>query len=299
MRTIGRCCGKSLLIGALLLLLGAPANHAGGFYLSQIGTPSSVGSAGAANVTNRLGADAAFTNPAGMTGLEGNVVFVGQQFLVPKMEYDPSVKQGGRGGDGGNAGSVAIIPGVFWVTPLSDKWRFGLSLVAPLGGAYDFGDDWAGRYIVQKIALEGVALSPAVGVQVSESVSVGFGASIAFTTMEYKFAINRSVLPGGLSTDGQAKITDAEDVGVQGFVGLQWEYSDGGVFGVVYRSKMDVELDGDVHITRLVDMGSPRETDIEIDWDNPQILQIGISQKLNDAWTLVVDPQGCRTVATI
>ena len=77
MRNIVSCSTRSAIVAALLLLLAAPTAYAGGFYLSQVGTPSSVGTAGAANVTNRWGADAAFTNPAGMTGLEGNVVFSG------------------------------------------------------------------------------------------------------------------------------------------------------------------------------------------------------------------------------
>ncbi len=209
MRNIVSCSTRSAIVAALLLLLAAPAAYAGGFYLSQVGTPSSVGTAGAANVTNRWGADAAFTNPAGMTGLEGNVVFSGLQLLIPKMEFDPSVKQGGRGDDGDNAASVVMIPGVFWVTPISDKWRFGLSMVAPLGGASDFGNHWAGRYIVQKIALEAVALSPSVGVQVSESVSIGFGASIVYTAFEYDFAINRNTLPVPSTKDVRSPLINA------------------------------------------------------------------------------------------
>ena len=287
MRRTIRCSVRVVFVAAMWLLLVMPATYAGGFYLSVVGSPSSVGTAGAANVTNRWGADSAWTNPAGMTGLDGSVILTGQQLLIPKMEYDPSVKQGGRGDDGDNAGSTVLIPGIFWVTPISDKWRFGLSMVAPLGGAYDFGNTWAGRYIVQRIALEGVGLSPAVGVQVSESVSIGFGATISFTSFEYDFAINRTALPGS-SKDGQARIKDATDTGVQGFVGLQWEYSEGGVFGVVYRSELDMNLEGDVRITRLADMGRARETDIKIEWDNPQLLEIGIRQRLTDEWSLVV-----------
>jgi long-chain fatty acid transport protein len=161
--------------------------------------------------------------------------------------------------------------------------------VAPQGGAFDYGNHWAGRYSIQRIALEGVALSPAVGVQVSEKVSIGFGASIVHTTFGYEFAINRSVLPVPSDKDGQAKVTNADDIGVAGFAGLQWEYSDGGVFGVVYRSKMEVNLEGDVHITRLLPMGRERQTDIEIEWDNPQVLEIGIRQRLTDDWSLVAN----------
>jgi long-subunit fatty acid transport protein len=51
------------------LLLGMQGAHAAGFYLSEYGMPASTGTAGVANQTNNFGADAAWSNPAGMTGL--------------------------------------------------------------------------------------------------------------------------------------------------------------------------------------------------------------------------------------
>ena len=43
---------------------------AAGFYISEVGTPGSLGSVGVINPTNTYSADAAWTNPAGMTGLD-------------------------------------------------------------------------------------------------------------------------------------------------------------------------------------------------------------------------------------
>ena len=57
--------------------------YAGGFYLSEFGTPSSLGTGGAGNTTNNIGADSSFTNPAGMTGLERDEILTGLQLLLP------------------------------------------------------------------------------------------------------------------------------------------------------------------------------------------------------------------------
>ena len=48
--------------GALLL----SETYAAGFYLAEVGTPHSLGTAGVANPTNIQSADAAWSNPAGM-----------------------------------------------------------------------------------------------------------------------------------------------------------------------------------------------------------------------------------------
>lgn len=62
--------------------------HAGGFYVSELGTPGSLGTGGAANTTNNIGADASFTNPAGMTGLMSDEILSGIQLIAPVAEFD-------------------------------------------------------------------------------------------------------------------------------------------------------------------------------------------------------------------
>jgi long-subunit fatty acid transport protein len=83
-----------LAIVSATCLLAKPA-AAAGFYIPEVGTPSSLGTGGVANVTNTYGADAAWTNPAGMTALEEDRIFAGLQVVAPKVEFDSSVATGG------------------------------------------------------------------------------------------------------------------------------------------------------------------------------------------------------------
>jgi len=82
---------------------------AAGFYFPEVGTPSSLGTGGVANATNTYGADAAWTNPAGMTALEEDRIFAGLQVVLPKIEFDSSIATGG-GNDGNNAGNQHSSP---------------------------------------------------------------------------------------------------------------------------------------------------------------------------------------------
>ena len=84
------------------------------------------------NVVNNLDASSVFTNPAGMTGLSRDEIMTGSQLIIPEMRFDSSIAEAG-GSDGGNAGFVNFVPSFFGVKVLSDRWRVGLSLVAPLG----------------------------------------------------------------------------------------------------------------------------------------------------------------------
>ncbi len=278
---IGRqVCGA--FAGAIAL--GATPAIAGGIYLTEIGSPYSLGTASSGNVTNYRVADAVWTNPAGMTGIDGSEMLVGVQVLIPKVEFESTLAEAG-GDDGGNAGAVAAIPSFFYVRPLNERWRFGLSMVAPFGGGFDFGDNFVGRYAVEEIVLQGVALSPSLAYKVNDKVSIGFGASITYTLMEMDIAINQSAVG---APDGQVKLEEATDLGFQPFVGLQWHYSDNGVFGLVYRAEMEVDLEGDLSIIDLALPLTPQSS-FNMGWDNAQLLEIGIRHRLSDEWTLTVN----------
>ncbi len=265
-------------------ILACTSASAGGIYLSEIGSPNSLGTASSGNVTNRRGPDSSWTNPAGMTGLDQAAAFGGLQILFPTVEFEPEVAEAG-GSDGGNAADISAIPSFFYVRPLNERWRFGFSLVAPFGGGFDFGENFVGRYTVQEINLAGLALSPSFAYEVNDKVSIGFGASIVYTMMDMKFAINQAAVG---APDGQVELKDATDLGVQPFVGLQWQYSDDGVFGLVYRAEMEVDLEGDL-VTRGLALPRQPQSSFNMGWDNAQLLEIGIRHKLNDEWTITAN----------
>ncbi|MGI9248389.1 MAG: OmpP1/FadL family transporter [Woeseiaceae bacterium] len=266
-----------------ICLFASPA-ISGGLYLTEIGSPNSLGTASSGNATNHTMADAAWTNPAGMTGIEGSETLVGLQLLLPKVEFESTIAEAG-GDDGGNAGAIAAIPSFFYVKPLNEDWRFGLSMVAPFGGGFDFGDNFVGRYAVEEITLQGLAISPSLGYRLNDAVSIGFGASITYTIMEMDIAINQSALG---APDGQVNLEDATDVGVQPFFGLQWQYSDKGTLGIVYRAEMEIDLEGDLKVTDLALPLSPQSS-FNMAWDNAQLLEIGIRHRLSDDWTLTAN----------
>ncbi len=160
-----------LVLGiSVALLFTATAAFAGGIYLSEMGTPFSVGTAGVANVTNTVGADSVYTNPAGMTGIDSDKVVGGIQLLVPTIRFDSDVATAG-GSDGGNAGSVVVIPSLFAVKALNNDWRLGLGISAPLGGGVDYGKDFVGRYQAQKSELAVISISPAAAYRVNDKLS--------------------------------------------------------------------------------------------------------------------------------
>ena len=258
-----------------LLLLGMQAANAAGFYLSEVGTPGSVGTAGVANPTNTFAADAAWTNPAGMTGMTEDSILAGVVISTGKVEFDSDVAMAG-GSDGGNVLETGLIPSFFYTRVLNEESRFGFSVVAPFGGGLDYGDDFVGRYSVQSVELTGLALTPSYAYRLNEQFSVGVGVSFVNSTLEQDVAI----FTGG--EDGQAKLRNLDDWGYQGILGLTYQVTQQTLIGAVYRGELDLELDGDLEFEGTA---IPKQ-DLKIEWDNPQTIEVGVRHQLNDAQTL-------------
>lgn len=265
----------------VFLLLISNSVFAAGFYISEVGTPGSLGTAGVANPVNNQGADSSWANPAGMTGLDKSQFMSGMTLLVPQIKFESSFA-GKGGGDGGNAGAIAMIPSSFYVKKVSDKFRLGFSITAPLGGGLDFDDDFSnsnddfvGRYATTKALLAGIAMSPSLAYKVNDKLSVGGGVSIIWTRFDQDIAINRGALP-----DGRVELDDATGFGYQPFVGLQYQPTDRMLLGLVYRAKADVELKGDVLWRNLA--VTPPINSVKVAWDNPQTLKGGLRFNLTD-----------------
>ncbi len=296
---------------AVLLFQFSQSVLAAGLYISEIASPASVGTAGVANVVNTVEASSAFTNPAGMTGLEENQMLGGLQLAIPQVRFDSSIATAG-GSDGGNAGETIVIPGFFWVKELTDQWKFGLSVNAPLGGGLDYGDDFVGRYQTTDASLQGIGISTSAGYKINDKTSIGFGVTAHYQIFEMGIAINRGPL-----TDAKVDIKDATDWGFQPFFGLTHHINDRLMLGFVYRGKFDMDLEGDLKFTNtgpLLNLLSSKADEAIFGLDYAEAYNLGFKYDYRDDLTLFfsvnyetwsefsanrIDIQGLAVTATI
>lgn len=288
---------KKTLAAALLAM--SNAAFAAGFYSPSVGTPGSLGTAGVANPTNTRGADASWTNPAGMTGIEQQHLISGLQFVLPSVKFNansvrnnsvlPSFQGAVRGDNGGNAAEIAPIPSFFYVRPLSERLRFGFSSTAPLGGGVDYGSDFVGRYAIRDVSLAGLALTPSLAYRVTDKFSLGAGISVVYTTLDQSIAIRRGAPDPAL--DGRVKFENLDDWGVQAVLGLTYAFTDRLLLGIVYRSEADTDLEGDVKFEglRSPELTAFLPSSANISWTNPQWLEAGLRYRMDDKTQLYLN----------
>ena len=273
--------------GLALLVLAQNTAHAGGFYLPEIATPGSVGTAGAANPTNTLDASSAITNPAAMVHLERDVAYmVGGQIMVPEMSFDSKIATGG-GSDGGNASDPAFAPGFSYARRLDDQTSIGFGLSALMGGGVDYGDDFVGRYQATYASLTGAGLTASAGYKLNDEVSLGAGLTMVYTVFEQDIAVNR---PAALP-DGEVSLEDLDGWDPQLTLGMTWRLNPKALLGFVYRSKAEIELDGEL---KTKDLPAPPFSlldgqDITLEFDAPEVYQVGLRYELDGNTTLFLE----------
>ncbi|MGH7725255.1 MAG: OmpP1/FadL family transporter [Candidatus Eiseniibacteriota bacterium] len=222
---------------ALCALGPAPAS-AGGASLYEIGTPD-LGLAAAGYAARAQDPGTVFTNPAGMTRLDGSQLQVGLQALYGDVAFTPNSNTTVSGPDGGNP--VGFFPGgsAFFVHRASPRFAYGVGTFGNFGLGLDYEDDWAGRYYVQDATMLGISFMPAVAYRVSERFSLGAGVNVMYGIFDFKGAVNNL---GAIAPDGSLALED-KDVGFGGQLGALYEISERTRLGATYTSPLKLDFE--------------------------------------------------------
>lgn len=230
---------RTAMAGALVAVgtfASAPAS-AGGLLLYEIGTED-VGLASAGYTARAQDASTVFTNPAGMTRLEGMQATLAAQVLYADVGF--SIGQGtspGLGtGDGGNP--VGWFPGGggFVSYSISPDLKIGFAATGNFGLSGSYEAHWAGRYYVQEPTLVGLSFVPSVAYRVSPQWSVGASLNAMYAKMRTQVAVNNVI-----GEDGQLVLSDYQ-WGLGANLGVLFEPSAGTRFGLVWNSPIKLDF---------------------------------------------------------
>jgi long-chain fatty acid transport protein len=287
-RKIG--CFATLLGATAVLVLAwiaTPAARAGGILFYEFGTPD-VGLASAGFAARAEDASTLFKNPAGMSRLDSPQFQAGVQALYGYVSLSPDANTSPRLGtiDGGNAVGWVPDASLFVTVPLGQRWRVGLGALSYFGTAVDYGDDWVGRYFVQKSTLLGVTLMPSVSFQVTDWLSIGAGLNAMYGYADTDVAVNNIVGP-----DGQMRL-NANTWGFGADVGVLIQMSEKTRFGITYLSPVRLPFKATPTFTGLgpvlaTVLANPPELDLGI--TVPQSVMISGYHDLNAKWAVMAD----------
>lgn len=273
-------------ISAALLALTGNAAASGFALVEQSG--SGLGNAYAGGAAGAEDASTIFFNPAGMSRLNGKQVVVAGNFIKPSAKFSNTASAPATaslqalGGNGGDAGSLALVPNAYFAMEVNPAMRIGLGINAPFGLKTEYEAGWAGRFQALKSEVKTINVNPTLSYQLNEMVSLGLG--VDYQKIDAVLT-NSQVLAAGVV--GTAKVSGSDSA---------WGYNLGALFqvspetrvGLAYRSSLSYKLSGDLLVTSAAGtvVQNPSVTaDIKL----PDSLSFSGIRKIDSKWDVMGD----------
>lgn len=236
-------------------------------------------------------AETVFANPAGMSLLEGEHKTGSVILLKPWSKFD--VDEDNTTVEGGSPRDPqgAMIPSAYYARPLGDKWMAGISFNIPTGFGSFNGPNWAGRYYTDSFSLVYVSLAPSVSYQLTDSLSVGLGGQVMYSSSEIKTRINNTPFEDDAS-DGRLR-AEADGFGFSWSLSALYEFSENTRFGLSYRAETDVDMEADLKFRDAIRPPGIIEAlegeTIDIADTVPVIVGAGLYHRFANDWELTLD----------
>jgi long-chain fatty acid transport protein len=264
---------------------------AGGAFSYEVGTPD-VGYASAGWAARADGPVTLFTNPAGMTRLEGIQVQVGAEALYGAMTFAPNSNTTVSGNNGGNA--IGFLPNgsVFATFAPWDDFRVGFGVVSNFGLPEKWDSGWVGRYYVTQSTLLGVSILPSIAWHVAGGLSVGVAFNAMYGYLKTTAAV-QNLEP--MSGDGGLAV-QSSTWGFGGNIGLLYEFSKSTRLGLAYTSPVNLSFSATPTFTGLgpglsaaVKAAHLDTASIGLGMTVPQTVMLSLFQAINEKWAVMGD----------
>ncbi|QAR30052.1 aromatic hydrocarbon degradation protein [Ornithobacterium rhinotracheale] len=219
-------------ISLLVLIASTGSLWAGGYRVSLQGVRQAA--MGAQGVALAHDASAAFFNPAALAFVDSKLsIAVGGFGVGIKSKYQNRETLYKAETDN-PLGTPLYLAASYKPT---ENLALGVSVTTPFGSTVDWGNDWAGRYVIDRIALKSFFIQPTAAYKVTDWLSVGAGAIIASGNVNIKRA-----LPLG-NQDAQLEIDKKGAHGTGFNLGIFAKPNEKLNIGIAYRSEVKMKAD--------------------------------------------------------
>ncbi|EDQ00161.1 OmpP1/FadL family transporter [Shewanella benthica] len=231
---------KTLL--AIAVTLASSQAMAAGFQLNSQ-SATGLGRAFAGDAVIADNASAMARNPAAMALFDTTSISVGMTYIntdVTLSDAQYSLAPMGSSNpqaipDVSDIGGASLVPNIFIVHPLNDKWAVGFGTYSNFGTTTEYPDDFAAELFGGTTKVRSVNIQASVSYRINEQFSLGAGIDV----IKGSGNLQREFM-GNTILD-----VDAEGYGIGWHVGAIYEVNENHRFGLSYRYSPTIKAEGD------------------------------------------------------
>lgn len=274
MRNQGRSTGPAIISAGVLCF--AASNGWADGYRNPPPTAEGIGKSGV-NSAFVDDASAISYNPANLALQTNASVVVGLTLARTENTYSPPIPGVSFESDG----DWNYLPNVFVSMPVGEGGlAFGLGITTPYGQGISWNkEDFAPSVTTDPVPYDAsimlVNINPTFAFKLGESVLLGVGADILYSELNLK-----ALFPTGAPPPAPAAVDaegEGDGLGVGGNIGLTWLPTEKQRIALTYRSRVDVEYEGDFKV------GGVNQGDFETTVKYPNSFGAGYGIELTDS----------------
>ncbi len=233
---------------ASIVVLAARLAFAGGIEVDE----QSARATGTASAQTAVANDpsAVFYNPAGLVDQPGFNALVGGSLIYAVTRATPIDATTGAAGATVTATHPYLLPTLFLSQRLGKHVALGIGAYSEWGEHFGWPTNWPGRFIGQFVDITTATIDFSVSVRLLPFLSIGGGIDVIPGNADLYRAANFGAAEGSLHIG-------ANGVGVGGNVGFLVDLVPKILrLGVMYRSRVDLDLDGHAAISAPVELAA-------------------------------------------
>ncbi|QQA74713.1 long-chain fatty acid transporter FadL [Pectobacterium parmentieri] len=180
-------------------------------------------------------------NPATMTMFDRPSFSGGVTYINPDIDLNGS-SASGQNADAKNIAPHAWVPNLHFIMPLNEQWAIGASATTNYGLATEFNDNYTAGSIGGKTDLLTSNLNLSAAYRLNQHFSFGLGVNAVYADAKIVRHAGEQV-----PTNRSAEISrlEGKEWGYGWNAGVLYEIDENNRVGLTYRSKVDIDFNGD------------------------------------------------------
>lgn len=260
---------------------------------------------GHAGVAMKLGSESMIFNPAGLA-FSSKTIDISGAITGIKATAKATIDGKQYETDNGMSTPLAINAAF----KIYDNLQAGIAFYTPYGSAINWGDNWAGAILNQKVTLKTYTIQPTFSWRITPKFSIGAGLMMTWGSVD----LNKGLVTGssfdamlgqqvfGNITPASVNLKGTAEVVCGVNIGAMYEINDKITVGASWRSKMMAKVKtGDAYVNYANDEIAKKylepklklinEANFKAEMPLPQVISFGVAYKPIDRLTIALDAQ--------
>ncbi|KFF61307.1 long-chain fatty acid outer membrane transporter [Pectobacterium brasiliense] len=188
-------------------------------------------------------------NPATMTMFDRPSFSGGVTYINPDIDVQGKNSLTGQDTSAKNIAPHAWVPNLHFIMPLNERWAIGASATTNYGLATEFNDSYAAGSIGGKTDLLTSNLNLSAAYRLNQHFSFGLGVNAVYADAKITRHLgDLNTLPpisGALPRSTEVAKLEGKEWGYGWNAGILYEIDENNRVGLTYRSKVDIDFNGD------------------------------------------------------